>query len=502
MSWRPKLPDGPPYSLPNPGSVRWGYSMRPLFVLLWAGCLACSRAGPPVSPESPATVTVTVLHTNDEHGWIEAGEQIPGWMSGGAAEMMGLWEKRESYPNAASVALSSGDMWTGPAISTWSQGEATVEAMNAMGYRAAALGNHEFDFGLANLAERRAASKFAYLAANMTVQDGSPMTPAEPFRLVDVSGIRLGIVGLANRATPTYLVEQNTAGLAFGDYAPALRRAVPEVRRQGADLVVVIAHECTAPLADLARTVPDLNLPVMFGGHCHAQSAEQVGHTWVIESGYHLGGYSRTDIELDARSKAVRAVRVKLARNAWQKALEPPATADRAMAAAVHQWSERSSVRLGRVLGYTETGIREPELYQLVTRSWLSAVPGADLALSNGGGFRQEVPPGEITVATVLSVLPFENTIVSLVLTGAEVTEDLSCCGDMAVAQRNPAERLDSTKRYRVLINSYMYSPSTNLPFARQDPRGKDTGIAWREPVIHWIEAQKTSRDKPLVVEH
>jgi hypothetical protein len=72
----------------------------------------------------------------------------------------------------------------------------------------------------------------------------------------------------------------------------------------------------------------------------------------------------------------------------------------------------------------------------------------------------------------------------------------------MAVARTKAGERLEPTQRYRVLINSYMYSPSTNFPFARQDPQGKDTGIPWREPVIRWIEAQKSSRDRPLVLEH
>jgi 2',3'-cyclic-nucleotide 2'-phosphodiesterase (5'-nucleotidase family) len=481
--------------------------MRPLTSLLWAGCLAaCSRAGQPPSTRPQAPITVTLLHTSDEHGWIEAGEQSPGWMSGGAAEMMGLWQTNEGYPSPSSVALTSGDMWTGPAISTWSKGEATVEAMNAMGYQAAALGNHEFDFGQANLAQRRAASTFAYLAANLTAKDGSSSNLAEPFRVVEVSGIHLGIVGLANRATTNYLIEQNTAGLAFGDYAAALRRVVPEARNRGADLVVVIAHECAAPLADLAKQVQDLNLPVMFGGHCHAESAEQVGSTWVVESGQGLGSYSRADIELDARSRAVRAVRVRLMKNAWQKALEPAAPPSPAIGAIVRRWAERTHAQLGRVLGYTDTRIGRSDLYTLVTRSWLAAFPGADIAISNGRGFRQDIPRGEITLASILSVLPFENTIMSLALTGAQVTEDLACCGEMAVSGidggrgilTKTGERLDPTKVYRVLINSYMYSLSPRFPFARQDPRATDTGFPWREPVIQWIEAQKSSAQKPL----
>jgi 2',3'-cyclic-nucleotide 2'-phosphodiesterase (5'-nucleotidase family) len=484
--------------------------MRPLVALFFAGCLAaCSRAGPPASPGPQPPITVTLLHTSDEHGWIEAGEQSPGWMSGGAAEIMGLWRTNEGYPSSSSVALTSGDMWTGPAISTWSKGEATVEAMNAMGYQAAALGNHEFDFGQAILARRRAASTFGYLAANMTAKDGSATKLAEPFRVLEVSGIHLAIVGLANRATTFYLTQQNTAGLDFGDYSAALRRVVPEARQQGADLVVVIAHECAGPLVDLAKSVQDLNLPVMFGGHCHAESSQKVGSTWVVESGQRFGSYSRADIELDARSRAVQAVRIRLVKNAWQKAREPAALPSPAIGAIVRRWAEQTHAQLGRVLGYTDTGIGRPEpLYTLVTRAWLAAFTGADIAISNGGGFRQDIPPGEITLASILSVLPFENTIVSLALTGAQVTEALTCCEEMAVGGidgsrgilTKTGERLDPTKVYRVLINSYMYSLSPRFPFARQDPQAQDTGIPWREPVIQWIVDQKSSAQKPLVV--
>jgi 2',3'-cyclic-nucleotide 2'-phosphodiesterase (5'-nucleotidase family) len=484
--------------------------MRPLVALLWAGCLAaCSRAGPLASPRPQPPITITLLHTSDEHGWIEAGETSPGWMCGGAAEIMGLWQTNEGYPSSSTVALTSGDMWTGPAISTWSQGEATVEAMNAMGYQAAALGNHEFDFGQAVLAERRAASKFAFLAANLTGKDGSPTHLAEPFRVLDVSGIRLGIVGLANRATPAFLAEQNTAGLVFGDYARALRQVVPQARSYGADLLVVIAHECAAPLATLAHDVEDLGIPVMLGGHCHAQSSEKVGGTWVVESGQWLNSYSRVDLELDPSTKAVEGVRIRLSKNAWEKTLKPAAPPDRAIGTIVQRWADRANAKLGQVLGHTETGIARPEpMHTLVTRAWLAAFPRADIAISNGGGFRQDLPPGEITVAGILSVLPFENSIVSLNLTGAQVIEDLTCCGEMAVGGigsvdgrrilTKTGQPMELEKIYRVLVNSFMYSNRTAFPYARQDPHAMDTQIPWREPVIQWLEAQKSSPQRPL----
>src|SRR5512142_3109004 len=96
-----------------------------VIVLLLASCIA------PTS-QSGATVSLTILATNDEHGWLVPAERNKK-MSSGAAEMMGAWEKNEGYtPDGSMLVLSGGDMWTGPAISTWFQGQPAAEAMNAM----------------------------------------------------------------------------------------------------------------------------------------------------------------------------------------------------------------------------------------------------------------------------------------------------------------------------------------------------------------------------------
>jgi len=157
---------------------------------------ACIQTQTP-APQPGSTVSITILYTNDEHGWLLPAEKSKTTLASGAAEMMGLWKKNDGYPNASTIALSGGDIWTGPAISTWFKGEPAAEAMNAMGYRAAAVGNHDFDFGREVLKQRRAASQFPFLSANVTAQDGKPVDFADPYALIDVSGING-----ANRLAP------------------------------------------------------------------------------------------------------------------------------------------------------------------------------------------------------------------------------------------------------------------------------------------------------------
>ena len=102
--------------------------------------LSCKKNVSTQDDPSDYTHKITILYTNDEHGWIEETDA-----SNGAAKLMGKWTNQDEYDGDESyLILSGGDMWTGPAISTWFEGESTVEVMNAMGYDAAAIGNHEY----------------------------------------------------------------------------------------------------------------------------------------------------------------------------------------------------------------------------------------------------------------------------------------------------------------------------------------------------------------------
>jgi 5'-nucleotidase/UDP-sugar diphosphatase len=473
--------------------------------------ISLSACTPTTATRTPSNypIPVTILYANDEHGWLLPAETSKTMLSSGAAEMMGLWEKNEGYPNASTIVLSGGDMWTGPAISTWFKGESTAEAMNAMGYRAAALGNHDFDFGLDVLKQRRAASKFPFVAANITAKDGKPVDFADPYALLNVSGIKVGVIGLSTRATPSVTKRENVSGLDFGDYEAALRKYVPQVRSQGASVILVVAHVCISDLAALTRQVKDLNIPVMFGGHCHEADNEQVGDTWIVESGAFLRAYSRVDMKVDTAAKQVSDVQVKLVKVEWTQSAGPPAPPDTTVEAIVDKWKVKADAELGRVIGYTKNGIALPwPMYNMVTDAWLWAYPQADIVLLNVGSFRQNIDVGDITLGTIVSTMPVEYTIYDLKLTGAQILEDLKCCGGVAtsgikladgkVILAKTGQPIDPQATYRVLVTDYMYTGGDGFPLQKQDPNGYDTAIIWRQPVIDWLIEQNSSASSPI----
>jgi 2',3'-cyclic-nucleotide 2'-phosphodiesterase (5'-nucleotidase family) len=158
-------------------------------------------------------------------------------------------------------------------------------------------------------------------------------------------------------------------------------------------------------------------------------------------------------------------------------------------------------------IGYVQKEIdqRSDIMFNMVTDAWLDAYPAADVALTNRGGFRQSIPSGEITAATVVGVLPFNNVLIDVELTGAQLIENLRCCGPVvggmttiggyALTDGTP---IDPDATYHVLVNDFMYAGGDDFMFKEQDPDAYNTGIDWRQPVIDWISAQNTSSDSPL----
>lgn len=483
-----------------------------LFALL--GLLAACVAPSPIpSPSSTAEVRqITIFYTSDEHGYLEPREDGIYTIGGAAGLMAALLEEGYDPRSDTALLLSGGDMWVGPAISSWFRGESTVEVFNRMGYDGAALGNHDFDYGPEVLAERAAQANFPFLSANLTeAETGRPPPYAQPYTVREVNGVRVGVVGLSLETTPEIVLPEHVEGLAFGEYAEALRETVPRARAEGAELVIVVSHVCGGDLLDLAPVAAELGVPLLAGGHCHRLAiAERLG-VQVIAPGAHMAYAVRADIFYDPATGTVVDQEAQAIWNRYRTAKGPPVPPDPEVAAIVDRWAGEAEDALGEVIGYTADGIPVGwEMYNLVTDAWLWYVPEADLAISNLGGFREDIPPGEITLADIVAVLPFENTLIEVELTGEEVVENLRCCGGAVAGMRmegigddlavvlDDGSPIDPEATYRVLVNSYIYQGGNGYLFSRQDPDAYDTGIHWREPVIEWIRVQGTGPDRPL----
>jgi 5'-nucleotidase len=435
---------------------------------LWLGLSGCALVGP--TTEAPAsaaqTVTLSIVGTNDLHGGILARDGRGGLaLLGGYLKNLRAARARDG---GAVLLLDAGDMFQGTLESNLTEGAVVVAAYNVLGYTAAAIGNHEFDYGPVGLAAtprgpgddvrgalkaRAREATFPFLAGNIIdAATGEPIAwpNVRPTAIVEAAGIKVGIIGLVTRGALTATIPINVAGLTLAPLADTVRAHATELRAQGAAVVLVTAHaggRCTnfdraedlsscdpsSEIFQLARELPRGLVDAIVAGHSHAPIGHQVEGIPITEA--YSGGraFGRIDLTVDRRAKAVTGRRSFAPRDLVQAEYEgAPVLADPAIERVLASAVERVRALKERPIGVVlDTPIRNlapvSPLGNLFTDALLASVPGADVALHNsGGGLRAPLPAGPLTYGRVYEVMPFENLVARLRLTGRELRQVLA----------------------------------------------------------------------------
>lgn len=427
-------------------------------------------------PTTPATFTLSILGTNDVHGELAA-------TRGGLANFSGyvdaLREVREK--NGGVVLLDAGDMWQGTLESNINEGAAVVSIYNALGYDAATIGNHEFDFGPLGeafipesdsddpqgaLKQRISEAAFPVVAANLIDQStGAPIAwdNVTPTTIISRAGIRIGVIGVTTAQTLLTTIRANTAGLEIAPLAATIEKYARILRDQGVDLVVVSAHAgggCShfgnprdlsnCDLADeifaVARALPRGLVDQIIGGHDDGAIAHEVNGI-AITSAYKFGiAFDRVDYTFDATTGALlerrifpphpvcgftddqdRCVAADMpnARPARYEGQDLQPNGDvrwlvqRAIATAATMRAESLGVRLTTPI----TRENEPDaaIGRLMTDAILET-SGADVAIHNvAGGIRADLPAGDLTFGDVFRVFPFDNRLALIAMSGKQL---------------------------------------------------------------------------------
>jgi 2',3'-cyclic-nucleotide 2'-phosphodiesterase (5'-nucleotidase family) len=264
----------------------------------------------------PGTVDITILHTNDFHGHLQADSSG----RGGSANIASVVNNIRAAAGEENVALlDAGDVYfAAPAISQLLMGESTIDVYNLMGYDLAVFGNHEFDKGQDELAARVAQSNFPWLGANVVLEGTDWDLPAwaEPYHLLTVgkgsNQATLAVLGLAGEETPEVTLLGTTEGLVFKDLTETILHYYDAIMAE-ADALVVVVHMGTADsgpykgLATVAQELIDADKPVdlMIGGHQHQAlfAPVYVGDTAIVSAGYYGRWLGRIDLSIDKTSK-------------------------------------------------------------------------------------------------------------------------------------------------------------------------------------------------------
>lgn len=466
--------------------------------------------------------TVRVLETTDFHGAILSGarERRTQRALGGSAVLASHLQRLHDENPQGTVLIDGGDLFQGTMISNLQFGRPVVEQMNALGYAVAAIGNHEFDWNADTLARRVRAMRFTALGANMIERKTGRMPKwVRADTVLARRGVRVGILGLCYRNTPTVTLAQNVAALRFDDDSATAARLVPRLRKAGkAQVVIGVGHipaetdsSRHARGGDLPRLAHVPGVDVWFGGHSHNLLLDEVGGIPIIIAGSHGQTIGVCDLVVDPVRSAVIERSARLV-----STYADEVTPDSLMLARVERWNRSvapiAATPIGRNVRALQRGGAESGVGDFVADAMRERVQ-ADIALQNSGGLRADLPEGVVTRGAVYEVMPFDNTIFTLELTGADVKlalEQALANGRVTqvsgIAYRfDPArpalERvtaltaadgtpLDPSRTYRVACNNFMATGGDNYDALSGGSNRKDTALLVRDAMEAMVVAR------------
>ena len=377
---------------------------------------------------------IVILHTNDVHGAID-----------NYASVAALKDAYEAA-GAQVLLMDAGDFSQGSTSVNVSQGANAVELMNMAGYDVATTGNHEFDYGYANLKTLMESAEFPILAADAFTAEGDLAMDGDnlTFQLGDVT---VGVFGLATPETATKAHPAKLEGVTFlaeDELFACAQEQVDELTAAGCDYIICLGHlgidaESTGNRSiDLLENVTGID--VFIDGHSHSTQSDiaeetngtgMVGDTVLTSTGTKLESVGVVDIAADGTIDASTISMEDL--NATEGF-----TPDQDIATRVSEINAQIEEDMGQVIGTSEVdldGVREnvraseTNLGDLITDAmlWQAGQDNeeVDAAITNGGGIRASIAAGDITKKSVNDVLPFGNTLYVVELTGAELLEAL-----------------------------------------------------------------------------
>ena len=407
--------------------------MKKLLSLLLVLCLVLSLSCTAFAAEAekPLDGKTVILHSNDVHGAIDL-----------YAAMAAL--KADYEAQGAEVILAdAGDYSQGTVYVSVNKGADAVTMMNATGYDVVTLGNHEFDYGYAQLAENMKAAKFQILCADVLGADGKTIYDANT--IIEKGGVKIGFFGLETPEAQTKANPKLIQGLKFlagadgKELYNCAAAQVADLKAKGADLVVCLAHlgvdESSEPYTsyDLAKNVQGIDF--IIDGHSHTVMTAGPNGEPIQSTGTAFANIGVITID-NATKKIVGNELIKVSE--YEKRDETVAAAAKAIIDPIDKaYGEKfavSEVALNGTKAPNGNRDSETNLGDLITDAMLwkvladaeITVPEENVvAITNGGGIRASIGVGDVTKKDINTVLPFGNTLAVVYVKGSELLEAL-----------------------------------------------------------------------------
>ena len=529
----------------------------PLGWLLASLMVACSTSAPPPPPVKPEAVAreLSIFSINDFHGHIQPKSPTPlmprlpdaqtgeikAQAAGGVAYLAAAMAKLRAG-REHSVFVAAGDLiGASPLLSSLLKDEPSLAALGELSLVASALGNHELDAGLREL-QRKANGEcpdagcawpgfkgpgFPYLAANMLdAQTGKPVLATHIIK--EIAGFKVAFVGAVTRDTPKVVLPKSIVGLRFADEADTLNALLPQLRAEGAQVLVAVMHEGATHQGaanDASYECPSLQgrgvdiakrldpaYAIIISGHTHQAYTCKINGRLLVQAGSYGGWVTESRLMLDPTGKVLNAQAVN------HPVLQSVYAPNPAFVALVQRAAELTAAVRNKPVAELKQGAQraaqapfgDSTLGNLVADSQLAYAKKrgpADLALMNPGGIRADltVEPGRpVTMSDLFAIQPFANELVVMTISGAQLRDllqrqlpkgdapprFLQVSSSLRYQWRKDEQGaaqlgavtvgglpLEATRNYRLVVNNFMAEGGDDQGVLRQGTERVSIGV-------------------------
>ena len=416
------------------------------------------------------TITLDFFSLNDLHGKFDDTDTQPG------VDELTTYLKQAKANNPNTIFLSAGDMWQGSAESNLTRGAIMIDWMNALGFTAMALGNHEFDWGEDAIRENAEKADFPFLAINIYNKNTNQRVEyADASTMVDLGEVQIGIIGAIGNCYSS-IAEDKTQEIYFkigADLTALVKAEAESLRAQGADFIVYCLHGgnendvdgSVRPNAMAGYYDTELSngyIDLVFEGHTHQFYSQEdnygVAH---LQNGGENKGVSHANVIFNFANKKANVVAKIIPAKTYKTYAADPL---------VDELLAKYDAIIGGahdVLGYNSTYLNSNAIKAIVAKLYYEKgveIWGDEYDIVLGGGYigvrsPYNLPVGNVTYADLLMLLPFDNDIILCSIPGAYIESRFFNNTEYAVNYGTYGEsvkkNIDKNKTYYVIVDSY-----------------------------------------------
>ncbi len=500
---------------------------------------AAARASFHTGSATPAPATrFRVIGMNDFHGAFESRPGVRGLRFGGAGALAAMIRRAQAEcapPACYSVIVDGGDAFQGTPASNLAFGRTVVTLFDSIGITAAALGNHEFDYGQDTLRARIRQASYPILSANLRDTLGNDVPWIRQDVLVERGPFRVGIIGVSTVETPKTTRAINVSDLRFIDPAPMVSARAKALRAQGADVIVVTGHVggfcnaqgvCDGEIFDMVNRLTE-PVDVVVSGHSHSYVNTRLRGVPIVQARSSGAAIDVVDIAVGdtserragdiAGSRVLRSEVIEVVADS----IAPDPQAARIATAAVNAVAPLMARPVGKVLADMKRDGAQYALGNLVADAMREAAK-SDIAVMNNGGIRANLLAGDANFGRLYEVQPFGNTLYTLRVRGSDLRRYLARlvagnaprahvsgvqlrydparpADDRLVDVRVGGAPIDPKRIYTITLNDFMVTGGDGLGLAGLAIDTKANDIVDLDALVAYIRARPAGVAPPAV---